>query len=168
LEEQAEMTGSAPRFSMKKRVVFSIVLIACLLVTVELLAYATCLAISHVAPHRGISHRATILARQSAALRQFLDHQGVARDVLDPDLGWRYRSGFRSPTDRINSQGLRALREYSSRPAPGIFRVAAFGDSYVYGTEVPDGECWAARIEELDPGIEVLNYGVGGYGVDQA
>jgi lysophospholipase L1-like esterase len=46
--------------------------------------------------------------------------------------------------------------------------VAVFGDSFVYGTEVADADAWASRIEATYPDLEVLNYGVGGYGLDQA
>jgi len=38
----------------------------------------------------------------------------------------------------------------------------------VYGNEVADSGAWPALVERLFPQIEVLNYGVGGYGTDQA
>jgi hypothetical protein len=46
--------------------------------------------------------------------------------------------------------------------------VAAFGDSFTYGDEVATRDSWPARLEALDAGLEVLNYGVPGYGLDQA
>jgi hypothetical protein len=49
-----------------------------------------------------------------------------------------------------------------------VLRVAAFGDSFVHGTEVANPDTWPARLAALRPGLEVLNFGVGGYGVDQA
>src|SRR2546425_487125 len=46
--------------------------------------------------------------------------------------------------------------------------VAALWNSFVYCNEVKNEDSWPAQIELMYPGIEVLNYGVGGYGVDQA
>jgi lysophospholipase L1-like esterase len=70
--------------------------------------------------------------------------------------------------NRMNSVGLRGTREYTPTPLAGILRVAAFGDSFVYGAEVDNAHAWAGLLENGRPAIEVLNYGVGGYGVDQA
>jgi len=109
-----------------------------------------------------------IFAEQSEKLRQLLDTTAKHREVLDSALGWRYRPGFQKGGDEISAQGLRSDRLYASAPPAGIVRVAAFGDSYVYGTEVDNADAWPTLLERLAPGIEVMNYGVGGYGVDQA
>lgn len=87
---------------------------------------------------------------------------------LDPELGWRYRGGYRDARNQMNSQGIRSGREYSQFPDPGVVRVAAFGDSFVYCNEVANEDSWPALVEATFPNIEVLNYGVGGYGTDQA
>jgi hypothetical protein len=63
---------------------------------------------------------------------------------------------------------VRARREYSAEPAAGRLRLAAFGDSFVFGSEVHDPDAWSAQIERIDPRVEALNYGIGGYGTDQA
>jgi hypothetical protein len=72
-----------------------------------------------------------------------------------------------SATEHLNAQGLRATREYPMQPPAGRRRIAAFGDSYVYCNEVTDAESWPAQIE-AGWNADVLNYGVGGYGADQA
>lgn len=84
------------------------------------------------------------------------------------ELGWTVRPSSRAGIYRANAAGLRAGREYAPRPAPGILRVAAFGDSFVNGVDVPEEETWASVISAREPDIEVLNYGIGAYGVDQA
>lgn len=89
-------------------------------------------------------------------------------DVFDPDLGWAYRPGYRGKLYSNNSVGLRGTREYELVPPEPIVRIAAFGDSFVYGSEVGDEDVWTHRLEELLPNVEVLNFGVGGYGTDQA
>ncbi len=119
----------------------------------------------------GIRIRRTpaIFQEQSDRLRLLLEPGSGRRDQLDPVLGWRYRAGFDDQQgDRINSQGLRSTREYAPAAPPGVLRIAAFGDSFVYGNEVGTANSWPALLESVYPEIEVLNYGVGGYGVDQA
>jgi hypothetical protein len=85
-------------------------------------------------------------------------------------LGWTTRAGYASEDGRIhiNAQGLRATRGYDELVPRGVRRVIACGESFTFGEEVADGEAWAARLEALVPALEVLNYGVGGYGTDQA
>ena len=114
-----------------------------------------------------IRRRATIYAEQTSRVVAMLNTSG-AREMLDRELGWMYRPGFRSATDHLNAAGLRSLREYSPTVPIGHVRVAAFGDSFVYGNEVPDSSTWTAQVERMDSAVEVLNYGVGGYGLDQA
>ncbi len=88
--------------------------------------------------------------------------------MFDPDLGWRYRPNFRSDQYNNNCLGLRGPRRHELTPPRGVLRVAAFGDSFVYGNEVRDEETWSSQLEAMHSGIEVLNAGVGGYGTDQA
>ena len=50
----------------------------------------------------------------------------------------------------------------------GVLRAAAFGASFVFSNDVDDTSAWEYDIERGFPGIEVPNYGVTAYGVDQA
>jgi hypothetical protein len=43
---------------------------------------------------------------------------------------------------------------------------SAFGDSFVGGAEVPDGQGWVEQLSHL-LGCRITNYAVGGYGTDQ-
>jgi hypothetical protein len=87
---------------------------------------------------------------------------------FDPELGWTVRPNGRLPLYRANSQGIRADVDYAPEPPPGVLRIAAFGDSFVHGTEVANPDTWPALLAALRPDLEVLNFGVGGYGIDQA
>ncbi len=107
-----------------------------------------------------------IWREQSVLMRQLLQGRGLL--AVDSVLGWRYRSGIATAHDQTNSRGLRSAREYSAVPADSVVRVAAFGDSFVYGNEVDNANCWPVLAEQIYPRLEVLNYGVGGYGNDQA
>lgn len=76
------------------------------------------------------------------------------RGHFDPELGWRQAY----PT------------EFGERPRPrshGPVGLAVFGDSFVHGDEVGDAETWAEGLASR-AGRDVLNFGTGGYGPDQA
>src|SRR2546422_86281 len=109
-----------------------------------------------------------ILREQSERIQRLLERDSSHMLAPDPLLGWRYRAGYHDSANTMNAQDLRSTRQYTPQPPRGVLRVAAFGDSFVYGNEVADSDAWPALVEQLFPRVEVLNYGVGGYGVDQA
>jgi len=96
-----------------------------------------------------------------------IDGAGARYQRIDARLGWVTIPGTVKRFSAINQAGVRAAREYDPLPPPGVVRIAAFGDSYVHGDEVTTEQAWPSRLEKLQPGLEVLNYGVGGYGLDQ-
>ena len=91
---------------------------------------------------------------------------------FDQTLGWTVgvhaSGGIAKATYRSNEAGLRADREYAPEASPGARRIAAFGDSFTHCDEVSYQNCWTARLEASLPNSEVLNFGVPGYGPDQA
>jgi hypothetical protein len=90
--------------------------------------------------------------------------------ILSPSLGWTINPDSTSVDglNHSNSQGLRASRDYAPTPAPGRIRMAAFGDSFTHCNDVANDETWEAYLEARDRRLEILNFGVGGYGPDQA
>lgn len=96
----------------------------------------------------------------------------------DPVLGWRGRPNSEgtlvtteSETEvRVNSVGLRD-QEYSLAKPEGVTRIAVLGDSFVWGYGVEQDENFAAVLEtqlnEAGYPVEVLNFGLTGYGTDQ-
>lgn len=133
--------------------------------TVEVLSLA-CLHLSRPLLDEEIRTKRDIWREQSLLIRRVLEEDRLL--AVDSVLGWRYRSDMATAHDQTNSRGLRSAREYTAVPADSVVRVAAFGDSFVYGTEVDNAHCWSALAEQLHPQLEVLNFGVGGYGNDQA
>jgi len=113
---------------------------------------------------------ATPDARQEEWLAQQLEGQTAHLSQFDSELGWVPVALANVPSQglRFNSIGARGGREYGEQPAEGNTRIVCFGDSYTYGSEVPDGDDWPAQLESRLPGTEVLNFGVPGYGTDQA
>ena len=107
-------------------------------------------------------------------IEAYLENQDEATLIYDEWLGWTYRpnSTRQSGTFTINSAGLRSQREYSQRPPPDTVRIALFGDSFTAGAEVGDDEVWGYQLEmrlnQAGLRTEVLNFGVNGYGMDQA
>ena len=75
----------------------------------------------------------------------------------DPDLGW-------GPiADTVNSIGARSNHEYEKLENT----ISIYGDSYAWGDGVSVEDSWAMQLENrIDCGV--LNFGVGGYGTDQA
>lgn len=83
-------------------------------------------------------------------------------------LGWIPTPNTLSKDVRINSQGIRSAHDYSRGVDPKLVRVSAFGDSFTFGSDVDNQSTWEYQLEVQDARFEVLNFGVGAYGLDQA
>lgn len=95
--------------------------------------------------------------------------------VYDPLLGWVNAKGVALPDAygpgiglTTGPQGFRGPRDHGRAEPPGKLRVVCTGDSFTLGYGVSDRETWVSVLEELDPRLETVNMGQGGYGVDQA
>jgi hypothetical protein len=93
----------------------------------------------------------------------------------DPDLGWSHRPGLHfealyglGTPFTTNAQGFRATEEYVPAVPPGRRRVIVVGDSFTMGFGVGDAETYPAQMQARCPGLQVVNMGQGGYGLDQA
>src|SRR5512147_1251033 len=89
---------------------------------------------------------------------------------FDSDLGWCIRPNGVSKNGlfRANAVGLRGDRDYAPQPPTGVTRIAVFGESFVHGDKVANEETWPHLLEIAAADVEVLNFGVNGYGTDQA
>ncbi len=112
-----------------------------------------------------------MVAERSRALQESDDSIVTYHEVL----GWAPRPGSVSANGlyHYNSQGIRSpVPAFSDRPAEDILRIALFGDSFTHGDDVPYEHSFGAVLERIldEAGIpaEILNFGVGGYGIDQA
>jgi len=110
---------------------------------------------------------------------------------LGPEISAVYRENYRLSADRvlryelvpgspdgakrINADGMRDRNREVSKP-PGVFRVACIGDSITYGFGVRDSAAYPARLERrlaairrgAGVAVEVLNFGVTGYNIEQS
>ena len=80
-----------------------------------------------------------------------------------PERGWVPKPNL--PRERTNERGHRALAPYKFRD--DAFRVLILGDSFTFGSTVPDGLEWPSRLQARDERMQIINLGVGGYGVAQ-
>lgn len=109
---------------------------------------------AYIAPHR---HK----------LQQLIDGKTNFM-IFSRELGWTHKAWGHHGIDRANGQGIRADRDFAIKPPPSTLRIATFGGSFVYGADVSREQTWQALMEQTHHGVEVLNFGVSGYGTDQA
>lgn len=104
-------------------------------------------------------------------------HKDILSDMIQnknnytkfsPTLGWKIKANGRSPLYRSNADGIRADREYERIIPSNIVRIASFGDSFTHGDEVENKYTWQSQMSATEENLEVINFGVGGYGLDQA
>ncbi len=93
----------------------------------------------------------------------------------DDELGWVNQKHVRAPNLyaegrhlHTNSMGVRGQAEISALVPVGKRRVLCFGDSFTLGYGVSDEHTFPAQLQRLRPEWEVVNFGQGGYGIDQA
>lgn len=95
------------------------------------------------------------------------------KTTFDPVLGWRPKA--KSSAAKKNSAGNDwsfKIDEFGARENPKFESsrspyIATFGDSWTFGDEVNNDETWQSYLSDM-LGSYVANYGVGGFGTDQA
>jgi len=94
-------------------------------------------------------------------------------DVYSPTRGWVIKPNlhdmpvFHEKILNSNARGLRGRTDYSYDKPAARRRVVVLGDSWTFGEQVSDDETYAAQLSRVLRDIEVLNFGVHGYGHDQ-
>lgn len=152
----------------RKKLAFSLVLLVFFWLLVELACWAGLWALEK---YKGVEYTPALVQTLSDKHRGILQaHIGGSSSyvVFDPELGWTIRPNGAKRGYKTNSQGIRASREYSLQPPPGVLRLAAFGDSFTHASDVPNGETWHRRLEEMGSNVEALNFGVPGFEPGQA
>ena len=98
-----------------------------------------------------------------------------AHTEYDAELGWVNRANVSledlygpGASLHTNAQRFRGTRDVAQRAEPGRVRVVCSGDSFALGYGVGDDATWCAQLAALDPRIESINMGQGGYGIDQS
>jgi hypothetical protein len=88
----------------------------------------------------------------------------------DPRIGYAPLEGFESLRGwwRTNSLGARADGETPPEVPEGRIRILVFGDSFAAGSRLPQDETWSMNLAALDERLDIVNFGVDGYGTGQA
>ncbi len=93
----------------------------------------------------------------------------------DRDLGWINKANISLPDFygpginlKTNSQRFRNDRDITPALAKGQKRVLCVGDSFTLGFGVKNSDTWCNQLSLLEPGLESVNMGQGGYGIDQS
>jgi len=151
------------------------------LVTVSLLAASSEIAIRLIAreaPGGTVFMGTTLLPRDWPAIadrnRSLLAKRpaNISYFVADELLGWTIGPS-RESSDGLYASSAEGLRSASAgvrlADRAGARRVALVGDSYTFGLEVPYERSWGHLVEApLGSDVQILNFGVDGYGVDQS
>jgi hypothetical protein len=156
----------------RKKLVFSLVLLGFVWLLVEVACWIGLWALDR---YKGVEYTPALVRTLSDKHRGILQaHLGGSSSyvVFDPELGWTIQPNGSKRGYRTNRYSIRASREYALEPPPGTLRLAAFGDSFTHASDVPNGETWHVRMEEMGPQmgkqLEVLNFGVPGFEPGQA
>jgi hypothetical protein len=118
-----------------------------------------------------LPHRWRDVAERNEAILGRLRSQGshLAPDSL---VGWVLGPDRRSADGRYSSsvEGIRSPGKGDALAARrSRHRVALVGDSFTFGLDVAYEDSWGDRLERaLGRDVQVLNFGVEAYGVDQA
>jgi hypothetical protein len=153
--------------SAGRRRLFSTAVVAVAVAVVEAGSWAAL----RLLERRGLAYEPVRVDELKPVHRQILEDLLAGRPGLlqhDADLGWSPRPGFRSERYAVNNAGVRADRDHSPGPEADRLRLAAFGDSFTFGMDVADAFAYPEQLARLDPALEVWNFGVPGYGLDQA
>ena len=106
-----------------------------------------------------------------------IEHERSTPDYVsyDSELGWTNIPGIALPDYwgpgagiTTNERGFRGAKSTSPVPPDGLKRIVCSGDSFTFGVEVGDADTWVSRLAFHRPSVDVVNMGVGGYGVGQA
>ena len=157
-----------PKLSTRKKLAYSLVLCLLLWGFVELICLGGLFALDRYKGIRYTPARGEVFERKHRRSLEVHLKDKSPYMTHDSVLGWTIRPHGSRGGYRADGGGIRGNREHALTPPPGKVRVAAFGDSFTHATSVPNGATWQDQVERILPGVEVLNFGVPAYGLDQA
>jgi hypothetical protein len=102
-----------------------------------------------------------------------LDKQGLLKFIshgFDPELGWvRKPNTSHDETGKFGKTNW-TINQFGGRTNPNFVNsksnISCYGDSFTFSRQVNDDETWTHYLSELT-NSNVMNFGVGNYGVDQ-
>jgi hypothetical protein len=106
--------------------------------------------------------------------KPILSNDGLAKFIphgYDPELGWVRKPNTSNHENNKNGKTTWNINSRGSRKNPGFedckSLISCYGDSFTFARQVNDDETWEHHLsKKLD--TNVLNFGVGNYGIDQS
>lgn len=157
-----------PTLSTRKKLAYSLVLCLVLWGLVELVCLGGLVALDRTKGMTYTPARGEVFERKHRRSLEVHLKAKAPYMTFDSVLGWTIRPHGSRGGYRADGGGIRGDREHARTPPAGKVRIGAFGDSFTHATSVPNGQTWQDQVERLLPGVEVLNFGVPAYGLDQA
>ncbi|MDX1501227.1 MAG: SGNH/GDSL hydrolase family protein [Thermoanaerobaculia bacterium] len=147
-----------------RRRLFVLLTVAGLWVFAEAASWLVLTLADGVSADGGVS---TLSEAHRAILTRFVEGDRPSHVAHSPTLGWTASPGAQGEY-RICRYGLRSEADRRPELPAGRVRIATFGDSFTFGAEVNGLLTFQEVLMRLRPDLEVLNFGVPGYGPDQA
>lgn len=116
-----------------------------------------------------------VIARLVAPIPMAAPWRDQINGVLAPQpnvRGRQFAPGLYDSTFSISAQRFRGQELYQPEPAPGVFRIAALGASFTFGTGASDSEAYPSQLQSIlqkrsrqnrsNLAFEVINAGIRG------
>jgi len=87
-----------------------------------------------------------------------------AHERMHPTRGWVMQANRTHP-ESTDDRGHRGSGTFVLNE--DAFRVMALGDSFTFGAEAGEGEDWPSLVGARDERLQMINFGVSGYGLGQ-
>jgi hypothetical protein len=117
------------------------------------------------------------LASYSLLVRDVMTTYPLAERIhtqYDRELGWVNKPSVRIADVygpgmgvQTNEDGFRSSHRFDPAVPSGRRRLICSGDSFTFGWGVDNEHTWCHLLASRAPGLETLNMGLGGYGIDQ-
>lgn len=141
-------SNGRPTLSLGKRLMFSGIVVAVLLVLFEGAGLLAC---------RFLANKLVFYPPDRGDFAEYMR-------IHDPMLGWPAPS--KAKDEGRDAVGARLSPSHPDRTGPAPL-ISCYGDSFTWSAEVGDADAWPEVLGTL-LGVRVDNFGVGGYGSDQA
>ena len=103
-----------------------------------------------------------------------LDKHGLSKFIshgFDPELGWVRKPNTSHDETGKSGKTNWTINQFCARTNPNFDNLesntSCYGDSFTFSRQVNDDETWVHYLSEFT-NSNVINFGVGNYGVDQA
>lgn len=153
---------------MNKKITFALLSFLLLLGITEFSAFGILRLAESIRQIAYLPIHAKDLGTENRVMLEKLLHRENKYLLLDSILGWDIAPSIQIKNVASNSIGARSSREYTAKKDSTKVRVLCFGDSFTHCDQVNNHETWQYYMEKGSNNLEVVNFGVPGFGLDQA